>query len=185
MAETTSKFDRQLLAQVFKNPQAIRAFENLQKTSTENTDGILAAQQTATAAGVAASAANASAAAANVTAGTANTNATSAATSAASASLKAVEAQDYAANAYAIAARADAANNRMANDLSDLEFKPLPFIGTMALQNDDYVSIGQFGANGKAPQSAYSLGAAATDLATAITLANNIRLALIACGIGQ
>lgn len=42
-----------------------------------------------------------------------------------------------------------------------------------------------FGANGKAPQGAAALGAAATDLPTVITLANNIRAALIANGIGS
>jgi hypothetical protein len=42
-----------------------------------------------------------------------------------------------------------------------------------------------FGCNGQAPQSAASLGAAATDLASVITLANNIRTALIANGIGS
>lgn len=42
-----------------------------------------------------------------------------------------------------------------------------------------------FGCNGKAPQSAYSLGAAATDLATVITLANNIRTMSINNGTGS
>lgn len=42
-----------------------------------------------------------------------------------------------------------------------------------------------FGANGKAPQGAAALGAAATDLPSAITLANTIRAALIANGIGS
>jgi hypothetical protein len=40
-----------------------------------------------------------------------------------------------------------------------------------------------FGCNGKAAQSAYAVGAAATDAATTQTLANNLRLALIANGI--
>lgn len=42
-----------------------------------------------------------------------------------------------------------------------------------------------FGANGKSPQASAALGAAAIDLPTVITLANNIRAALIANGIGS
>jgi len=42
-----------------------------------------------------------------------------------------------------------------------------------------------FGCNGKTPQGAATLGAPATNLATVITLANNIRAALIANGIGS
>lgn len=42
-----------------------------------------------------------------------------------------------------------------------------------------------FGTNGKTPQGSAALGAAATDLPTVITLANNIRAALIANGIGS
>lgn len=44
---------------------------------------------------------------------------------------------------------------------------------------------GAFGCNGKTPQGAYSLPAPATNLATVITLANAIRAALIANGIGS
>lgn len=44
---------------------------------------------------------------------------------------------------------------------------------------------GAFGCNSKAPQGAYSLPAPATDLPTVITLANAIRAALIANGIGS
>lgn len=44
--------------------------------------------------------------------------------------------------------------------------------------------VGGFGCNGKAAQTAAALGAAATDPATTQTLANNIRAALIANGIG-
>jgi hypothetical protein len=43
----------------------------------------------------------------------------------------------------------------------------------------------KFGCNGKAPQASVALGAAATDPATAQTLVNNIRTALIANGIGS
>jgi len=43
----------------------------------------------------------------------------------------------------------------------------------------------KFGCNSKTPQGAYALGAASTDLPTVIVLANNIRLALIANGIGS
>lgn len=42
-----------------------------------------------------------------------------------------------------------------------------------------------FGCNGKTAQTSVALGAAATDLASVITLANNIRTALIADGIGS
>lgn len=52
------------------------------------------------------------------------------------------------------------------------------FTGTLSV-------TGAFGCNTKAPQTAYAVGAAATDLATVITLANNIRLALIANGIAS
>lgn len=45
-------------------------------------------------------------------------------------------------------------------------------------------ATGGFGCNGKAAQTAYALGAAATDLASAITLANNLRAMAIANGIG-
>jgi hypothetical protein len=45
-------------------------------------------------------------------------------------------------------------------------------------------TAGKFGANGKTPQAAAALPAAATDLATAQALANALRLALINCGIG-
>lgn len=42
-----------------------------------------------------------------------------------------------------------------------------------------------FGCNGKAPQAAFALGAAATDLPTVITLANNLRTMSINNGIGS
>lgn len=42
-----------------------------------------------------------------------------------------------------------------------------------------------FGCNGKTPQTAYSVGSAATDAATTLALANAIRLALIANGIAS
>lgn len=45
--------------------------------------------------------------------------------------------------------------------------------------------VAGFGCNGKTQQGAYSLGSAATDLPTVLVLANNIRLALIANGIGS
>lgn len=48
----------------------------------------------------------------------------------------------------------------------------------------DLSSTGKFGCNGAAAQAPVSLGAAATDLATTITLVNKIRAALIANGIG-
>jgi hypothetical protein len=44
--------------------------------------------------------------------------------------------------------------------------------------------VAGFGCNGKTPQAALALGAAAVDLPTVITLANNLRTALIANGIG-
>lgn len=82
---------------------------------------------------------------------------------------------------------------------------PRVHLGTMSSQDGDAVSItggavdgtpigvaaaasGAFttlGCNGKAPQAAFALGGAATDLATTITLTNNIRAALIANGIGS
>lgn len=46
-------------------------------------------------------------------------------------------------------------------------------------------SSGAFGCNGKTAQASAALGAAATDLASAITLVNNIRQTLIANGIGS
>lgn len=49
----------------------------------------------------------------------------------------------------------------------------------------DLTAAGKFGCNGKAAQSAVALGAAATDLATTITLVNTIRTTLIADGIGS
>jgi hypothetical protein len=49
----------------------------------------------------------------------------------------------------------------------------------------DLAAQAKFGCNGAAPQSAAALGAAATDLASVINLTNNIRSALIADGIGS
>jgi len=46
-------------------------------------------------------------------------------------------------------------------------------------------SVGAFGCNGKTAQTAAALGAAATDLPTVITLANNMLTALINNGIGS
>lgn len=46
-------------------------------------------------------------------------------------------------------------------------------------------ATGAFGCNGKTAQTAFALGAAATDLPTVITLANNMRTALINNGIGS
>ena len=46
------------------------------------------------------------------------------------------------------------------------------------------VVTGNFGCNGQSAQGAYSLGAAATDLPSVVALANSIRSALIAVGIG-
>ena len=82
---------------------------------------------------------------------------------------------------------------------------PRAHLGSLASQNADQVeitggtldgvAIGQttrasgafttFGCNSKDPQAAAALGGAATDLASAITLTNNIRAALIANGIGS
>lgn len=44
-------------------------------------------------------------------------------------------------------------------------------------------TVGSFGCNGKTPQGTYAVNAAATDLATAIALVNQLRAALIANGI--
>lgn len=49
----------------------------------------------------------------------------------------------------------------------------------------DVQVLTKFGCNTKAPQGAFALGAAATDLPTVIVLANNIQAALIANGIGS
>lgn len=48
-----------------------------------------------------------------------------------------------------------------------------------------FKAVAGFGCNGAAPQTAYALGADSTDLASVIVLANNIRAALIANGIGS
>lgn len=54
------------------------------------------------------------------------------------------------------------------------------------LCTDDNLRVEQgFGCNGQPPRAALALGAAATDLASVITLANNIRTALINNGIGK
>jgi hypothetical protein len=55
---------------------------------------------------------------------------------------------------------------------------------TQLVSNSSIVAATEFGCNGKSAQGSYSLGPAATDLASVITLANNIRSALIANGIG-
>jgi len=49
----------------------------------------------------------------------------------------------------------------------------------------DVTTTGKLGVNGKEAQPPYTLGPAATDLASTVTLVNNIRAALIANGIGQ
>jgi hypothetical protein len=180
-----AKLDRQILSQVFKNPQAIRAFESLQKTTTDNIGDIAVALQTAIAAGAAASAANAVANTANAAASAAGTAAANASIAANAASLSATDASDASINAMAALNGVSALSFQLASDLSDIEQQPKLNVGTLALQNDDYVSVGQFGANGKDPQSSATLTAAATDLPTVIALANSIRAALIACGIGQ
>ena len=53
------------------------------------------------------------------------------------------------------------------------------------LRGTTVTATGAFGCNGKTAQTAFALGAAATDLPTVITLANNIRTALINNGIGS
>ena len=61
-------------------------------------------------------------------------------------------------------------------------------IGSITANTGKFTSItatGAFGCNGKAAQTAFALGAAATDLPTVITLANNMRTALINNGIGS
>lgn len=63
-------------------------------------------------------------------------------------------------------------------------------VGTLTIHASAYVGgelriNGAFGCNGKVAQGANALGAAATDPASTQTLANNIRAALIACGIGS
>lgn len=55
---------------------------------------------------------------------------------------------------------------------------------TTALRSGADATVAKFGANGKAPQAAVILPAAAVDLPTALTLVNAIRAALIANGIG-
>lgn len=69
---------------------------------------------------------------------------------------------------------------------------PVPVLGTIAEQDASAVAITggtvaltKFGTSGKPPQDAYTLGDAATDLASVITLVNNIRIALLANGIGK
>lgn len=58
--------------------------------------------------------------------------------------------------------------------------------GTIAMTVDEtgLTAAEAFGCNGATAQTAATLGSAATDLATVITLANNIRTALIANGVG-
>ncbi len=58
----------------------------------------------------------------------------------------------------------------------------LEVIGTGKISSSLLVGTG-FGCNGASPQTAYSVGAAATDAATTQSLVNNIRAALIANGI--
>ncbi len=62
-----------------------------------------------------------------------------------------------------------------------------PVGGTMAAAGafTSLIASGGFGCNTKPAQASVALGAAAVDLATAITLLNNIRTALIANGIGS
>lgn len=52
-----------------------------------------------------------------------------------------------------------------------------------SVTSTDASIIGAFGCNGKSPQSSYTVSAASTDLASVITLCNQLRAALIANGI--
>ncbi len=56
--------------------------------------------------------------------------------------------------------------------------------GGVAILGQD-ANFAKFGANGKTPQAAVTLPANATDLATAIALANAMKATLIANGIAQ
>jgi len=54
---------------------------------------------------------------------------------------------------------------------------------TVECMKDQAVKVKEFGCNGKAPQAAVAASPNATDLATAITLVNNLKATLIANGI--
>lgn len=54
---------------------------------------------------------------------------------------------------------------------------------TASVQKNGNAQVANFGCNGAFPQTAVTLPANATDLATAQTLVNAIKAALIACGI--
>lgn len=54
---------------------------------------------------------------------------------------------------------------------------------TVNVLKDHPAQVGNFGANGKGPQTAVTVNAAATDAATTMALANQLRAALIACGL--
>lgn len=68
------------------------------------------------------------------------------------------------------------------------DFAAPPALGSTtpaAVTGTTVTATGAFGCNGKAAQISVALGAAAIDLPTVITLANNMRTALIADGIGS
>jgi len=55
----------------------------------------------------------------------------------------------------------------------------------MTLKGKDLTVVGGLGINGSAAQAAYALGTSATDLASVLVLANNMRIALLNDGIGK
>ena len=79
----------------------------------------------------------------------------------------------------------DPGNLRVAGDVVCGPILTSSVYSTGVFSASTVTSRGGFGCNGKSAQGPFSLGAAATDLATVITLTNNIRAILIANGIGS
>lgn len=84
------------------------------------------------------------------------------------------------ANLYPVLSNGFASKRRMKTSSVGLKYNP----STGLLNSKQLQATTGFGCNSKTPQTAFSLGSAATDLASVITLANNLRTMSINNGTG-
>jgi len=85
------------------------------------------------------------------------------------------------ATVYPLFANGSSGHRIVKSSSSQWTFNPSTGLMTAA----QIVAVGAFGCNGKSAQLPFALGGAATDLATVITLANNLRTMAINNGIGK
>lgn len=84
------------------------------------------------------------------------------------------------ANMYPVMSNGFASKRKLKTSSAGLKYNP----STGLLNPKQLQATTGFGCNGKTPQTAFTLGAAASDLATVITLANNLRNMSINNGTG-